>query len=155
MWGIANMATVRIAVRQFDITLSCLPSVSINRVPKPCLSGARTVGPFFSVHLRCKRCAGIKRPSDVNAGGRQRTCRTSSYWCIVRWASSRPHRGDPGMMQDYRCFRGYHRRPQPPRQLLPNPPPPRTSRTTSSSSIAPRVALRIARITPLPRWISK
>src|ERR1700716_3185390 len=36
--------------------LSCLPSVSISRVPKLRLSGARTAGPFFSVHFRCRRC---------------------------------------------------------------------------------------------------
>jgi hypothetical protein len=47
----------------------------------------------------------------------------------------------------------YQRRPQPPLHLLPHPPPPRKSRTTRSSSIAPMVALTIALITPVPRWM--
>src|SRR5712672_1690282 len=47
----------------------------------------------------------------------------------------------------------YHRRPQPPLHLLPHPPPPRKRRTTRRSNIAPMVALTIALITPVPRWM--
>jgi hypothetical protein len=57
----------------------------------------------------------------------------------------------------------YHRRPQPPPHLLPQPPPhllpqpppPRNSLTIRSSRIAPMVALTIALITPVPRWIGQ
>jgi acyl-lipid omega-6 desaturase (Delta-12 desaturase) len=47
----------------------------------------------------------------------------------------------------------YHRRPQLPPHLLPHPLPPRSSRTMRSSNIAPMVALTIALITPVPRWM--
>ena len=47
----------------------------------------------------------------------------------------------------------YHRRPQLPPHLPPDPLPPRSSRTMSSSNIAPMVALTIALITPVPKWM--
>jgi hypothetical protein len=46
-----------------------------------------------------------------------------------------------------------YRRPQLPPHLLPHPLPPRSSRTMSSSNTAPMVALTIALITPVPRWM--
>src|SRR3982074_2672905 len=54
-----------------------------------------------------------------------------------------------------RAARGtrYARRPHPPLHLLPHPPPPRKRRTTRRSNIAPMVALTIALITPVPRWM--
>jgi CheY-like chemotaxis protein len=47
----------------------------------------------------------------------------------------------------------YHRRPQLPPHRPPHPLPPRSSRTMSSSNIAPMVALTIALIIPVPRWM--
>jgi len=59
--------------------LSCLPSVSISHVPKPRFSGGRTVGPFFSVQVRCKR---------------------SVYWSSVQVMSTHPAatEGDPNFV---------------------------------------------------------
>src|SRR5437879_6278376 len=50
--------------------LSCLPRVSISRVPKLRLSGARTAGPFFSLHSAAD-AASWDRPSRRYRRGRQ------------------------------------------------------------------------------------
>ena len=83
-WYVEGVRRSRSAHRlSCTLPLSCLPSVSISRVPKLRLSGGWTAGPFLSVQVRCKRCA---RGSSVQSSRRAPPGPTGrrTSWCSCK-----------------------------------------------------------------------